>query len=182
MVQRGKQYQWRPIVWLVWLWLLAGSAVAHTDGPDSTAADGVLDARQQAIVEVLDAYATAYAATDLAAIRGLILDDGHFSYFEGASADWGWDAYAEHAAAEMPSFSEAQYVFSNIRPEVGKDFAFATFGWKMDVVVVSDQFEGGRHPISMQGIGTAVLLLEEGVWKLRHLQTVRAKPPKVSPK
>ncbi len=84
--------------------------------------------------------------------------------------------------AEMPSFSEAQYVFSNIRPEVGKDFAFATFGWKMDVVVVSDQFEGGRHPISMQGIGTAVLLLEEGVWKLRHLQTVRAKPPKVSPK
>ena len=52
--------------------------------------------------------------------------------------------------------------------------AFATFDWSLDVVVLSDQFEGGRHPVSMQGIGTAIFIKDEGEWKLRHLHTVRA--------
>lgn len=170
MFQRVKRLLWHTSLLLC---LLSGAVTAHTDGPEAGPGGGDFDKDQQAVVSVLEAYAAAYAATDLDAIRRLTVDDGRFTYFEGASADWSWEAFAEHAGAEMPSFSEAYYAFSNFRPEVGASIAFATFDWEMNVVVLSEQFAGGRHPVSMQGIGTAILVREHGDWKLRHLQTAR---------
>jgi hypothetical protein len=170
--------RWRKqLFWslLIGASLLVGGAGAHTDDADDTGAVMELSAEQQAVVATLEAYALAYAAADLEAIRRLTASDGRFSYFEGASADRSWDDYAHHASMEMPSFSEARYVVSDVRPEVAGDLAFATFAWAMDVVVLSEQFEGGRHPVSMHGIGTAVLVLDGGDWKLRHMQTAQAK-------
>ena len=63
---------------------------------------------------------------------------------------------------------------TDIEPFVSGNLAYATFEWAMDVTVVSDKFEGGRHPVSMSGRGTAVLIRQAGAWKLRHLHTAQA--------
>ena len=153
--------------------LLAGAGLAHEGPGEGPEAGRTLDAESRAVVAVLEAFAAAYAATDIEGIQALTLPDGHFSHFEGTFADWSWDSYAGHLAEELPLFSDTRYRLANIRPETGGAMAFATFDWAMDVVVVSDEFEGGRHPVSMQGIGTAVLLKTDRGWKLRHLHTAR---------
>ncbi len=155
--------------------VLPGLGLAHEGAGAGPAAERALDAEARAVVAVLEAFAAAYEATDIEAIRALTLPDGHFSHFEGSFADWSWDSYAGHLAEELPLFSETRYRLANIRPETGGAMAFATFDWAMDVVVVSDEFEGGRHPVSMEGIGTAVLLKTAAGWKLRHLHTARAR-------
>ena len=162
---------------VAWLCVMspAGIAYAHTDEADASAEAAELSAAQQAVVAVLDAYALAYAAGDLEGVRELVVSDGNFSYFEGAAADRSWGDYARHTGSEMPSFSNASYAVSNVTVELGESLAFATFDWAMDVVVLSEQFEGGRHPVSMGGIGTAVLIKEEAGWKLRHMQTAQTK-------
>jgi ketosteroid isomerase-like protein len=145
----------------------------HTDDPHDEGDAAPLSATEQAVANVLLAYAQAYATTDIEGIRRLIVDDASFSYFEGAGADSDWADFSAHLAAEMPSFSDARYVFTNIKPEVSGDMGFATFRWTLDVVIISDQFEGGRHPVSMEGLGTAVMLNKKGAWRLRHLHTAR---------
>ncbi len=152
---------------------LPGLGLGHEGAGEGPAADGALDAGSRAVVAVLEAFAAAYEATDIEAIRALTLPDGHFSHFEDTFADWSWDSYARHLAEELPLFSDTRYRLTNIRPEAGSAMAFATFDWAMDVVVVSDEFEGGRHPVSMQGLGTAVLVKTDPGWKLRHVHTVR---------
>ncbi|RMF97916.1 MAG: hypothetical protein D6727_04725, partial [Gammaproteobacteria bacterium] len=52
---------------------------------------------------------------------------------------------------------------------------FATFDWRMAVTVLSERFEGGRHPVSMHGLGTAVLSRGPDGWRIRHLATARAR-------
>jgi len=156
---------------------LASPIFAHEGEDDESQSAVVLDPDSKAVVATLDAFAAAYQATDVDAIYRLTLPDGQFSHIEGTFADWSWESYAGHLAEEMPSFSDTRYQLSNIRPEAHGEMAFATFDWSLDVVILSDQFEGGRHPVSMQGIGTAVLIRAEGEWKIRHLHTVRAKTP-----
>jgi len=134
-----------------------------------------LDAEAQAVVDTLESFAAAFQRGDVGAIRALTPMDGEFSHFEGTFTDWSWDSYAGHLAEEMPVFSETRYLITNVRPETGGGMAFATYDWAMDVVVVSDEFEGGRHPISMSGIGTAVLVESSDGWKIRHMHTARAK-------
>jgi len=152
---------------------LPGLGQAHERAGEGPAMDEALDAESRAVVAALEAFAAAYEATDIEAIRALTLPDGHFSHFEGTFADWSWDSYAGHLAEEMPLFAETRYRLANIRPEAGNAMAFATFDWALDVVVVSDEFAGGRHPVSMAGIGTAVLWKTDTGWKLRHLHTAR---------
>ena len=41
------------------------------------------------------------------------------------------------------------------------------------MTVLSDEFEGGKHPVSMRGLGTAILVQHDGGWKIRHLHTAR---------
>ena len=165
--------QWVTVIAI----LLSGVSLAHTDNDDSAQAAAELGPEAQAVVATLDAFASAYESTNIEAIHQLTLADDRFSHFEGTFADWGWDSYAGHLAEEMPAFSETRYALTNIRPEVDGAMAFSTFDWSMDVVILSEQFEGGRHPVSMQGIGTAVLVKSGTDWKLRHLHTARAKAP-----
>lgn len=148
---------------------------AHTDDVADQDEGVEYSGAEKMVVNVLESYAAAYAAADLVAIRNLTVANGSFSYFEGTSVDSSWAEYETHAAAEMPAFSDAHYVFTSIRPHVVGQMAYATFSWAMDVVIVSEQFEGGKHPVSMRGIGTAVLEKENAGWKLRHLQTAREK-------
>jgi ketosteroid isomerase-like protein len=157
--------------------LISGPAGAHED-PAKNAPAPMVDARAEPAVAVLESFASAYEAGDIEALRRLVVADESFSHFEGSSADFGWESYAAHMMAEMPSFSETRYRLSEIRASASADVAFATFAWSMQVVVLSDRFPDGRHPVAMEGLGTAVIVRGPDGWKLQHLQTARAPAPK----
>ena len=97
---------------------------AHTDDDADDGAKRTLNPEEQAVVTTLEAFARAFQATDIDAIRELTLSDGAFSHFEGTFADWNWSSYAGHLQEEMPSFSETRYRLWNIRPEVVGEMAF----------------------------------------------------------
>jgi ketosteroid isomerase-like protein len=155
--------------------MVCGGVLAHQGEDGSSRVANALGPDAQAVVDTLNRFATAFQSADIEVIHSLISGDGVFSHFEGAFADWSWDSYAGHLAEEMPLFSETQYKITNVHPETEGGMAFATYDWSMDVIVISEQFEGGRHPISMNGIATAVLVKSGDDWKIRHMHTARAK-------
>jgi ketosteroid isomerase-like protein len=56
--------------------------------------------------------------------------------------------------------------------------AYASFDYAMDVTVISEQFEGGAHPVSMRGKATVILVRDGADWKIRHLHTVTKREQK----
>ena len=156
------------------LGLVSTQSAAHDD-EESSAPSLQLSPEQQQIVTFMSDYADAFQSTDLERISDFMINDEGFSFFEGSLPDWGWDSYVHHMQAELPAFSETRYVISGVRPFTSGDMAYATFEWQLDVTVLSDQFEGGRHPVSMRGIGTAVLLRDGDDWRISHLHTSQSR-------
>lgn len=154
--------------------LVLGSAVAHEGEPHATAPAAALVGEARAVAGVLGQYADALSANDLARVKPLLVDGEEFSYFEGSFANRGWQSYHDHLAPEMAMFERPVYRITDLRPFVSGDLADATFSWAMDVTVISPRFDGGRHPVSMSGKGTAVLSRIAGQWRIRHLQTAQA--------
>ena len=155
--------------------IIPGNTFAHAGEESDAEASADLSPEGRAVVTALESFAAAFQASDIEQMHRLTLADGQFSHFEGAFADWSWESYANHLAEEMPLFTDTRYLVTNVRPTTDENIAFATYDWAMDVVVVSEKFEGGRHPVSMSGIGTAVLVKSGTEWKIRHLHTARTK-------
>lgn len=149
-------------------------ATAHEGEDRKPLAAADSDPATQAVVKALETYAQAVTSNDLSRIKPLFVAGDDFSYFEGTFVNIGWQSYSEHMAPEMALFDKPSYRLTDIRPFVSGDLAYATFAWAMDVTVVSDKVEGGRHAVSMTGKGTAVLSRVDGQWKIRHLHTARA--------
>lgn len=154
-----------------------GVAFAHDGDAKNKLEAMVLTAAEQEIVDFLSAYAEAFASADMRRIEPFFVADERLSYFEGSNVDRGWEGYRKHLAAELPAFSQTSYRITDVRPQVASDLAFATFSWGLDTTVISDQFEGGKHPVSMRGIGTVVLVQEDDRWQIRHMHTAREKAP-----
>jgi ketosteroid isomerase-like protein len=153
-----------------------GTSAAHEGHQHAPAgaADAPLSPDARSVLSTLENYAAAIESKDLSRVKPLLVAGDEFSYFEGAFANFGWRSYYEHLAPEMALFDKPSYRLTDIEPFVSGDLAFATFAWAMEVTVVSDKFEGGRHPVSMNGRGTAVLIRQAGAWKIRHLHTAQA--------
>lgn len=132
-----------------------------------------LSAAEQEIADFLAAYAKAFASGDLQRIETFFIADERLSYFEGTFVDRGWASYRKHLAEELPVFSDTSYTISDIRPQVDGNMAFATYSWGLDTIVISDQFEGGKHPVNMRGIATAILVRDSDQWRFRHVHTAR---------
>lgn len=154
--------------------LLSGPAGAHEGEHTPAAAAAPLTGDARAVAAVLGQYADALSANDLGRVQPLLVAGDAFSYFEGSHVNRGWQSYHDHLAPEMAMFEKPAYRITDLRPFVSGDLAYATFSWAMDVTVVSAQFEGGRHPVSMTGKGTAVLSRIAGEWRIRHLHTAQA--------
>lgn len=149
-------------------------SVSGHEGEEKTIDNNIsLSAGEQEIADFLSAYAQAFASGDIERIETFYLNDERMSYFEGAFVDRGWESYKKHLAEELPVFSDTQYSITEIRPQVESTLAFATFSWALDVVVISDQFEGGKHPVSMRGVATAGLIRENNRWVIQHMHTAR---------
>lgn len=161
--------------------LAVSMAAAAHEGEDHKPADvatAAMSPEARAVVGTLESYAQAVTSNDLSLVKPLVVAGDDFSYFEGTFVNVGWQSYYDHMAPEMALFEKPSYRMTDIRPFVSGDLAYATFAWALDVTVVSDKFEGGRHPVSMNGKGTAVLSSVGGQWKIRHLHTVSAPPKK----
>ncbi len=157
---------------LPWVALPAGAHEGEEHKPAASVAALSPDAR--AVTALLEKYAAAITANDLTRVRPLLVAGDGFSYFEGTYVNVGWQSYYDHMAPEMKLFEKPDYRITGLQPFISGDLAYATFDWAMDVTVVSDQFEGGRHPVSMRGKGTAVLSRVDGQWRMRHLHTAQA--------
>ena len=173
----------RPWTALVLSLLITGpaSTVAAHEGEDHTAAEAGKAAwspEARSAVGTLENYAAAVESKDLSRVKPLFVAGDDFTYFEGTFVNVGWQSYYDHMAPEIALFDKPSYRLTDIRPFVSGDLAYATYAWAMDVTVISDKFEGGRHPISMHGRGTAVLIKQDGALKIRHLHTATAPPPK----
>ena len=137
-------------------------------------------AEEQEVVDALSRYAQAMESADFAQLTQVFTADDQFTYFEGSHLDVGWEAYKTHVEPEMKLFRDTSYTLSNIRPQLGQDMAYVTFDYAMDVTIVSEQFEGGVHPVAMQGVGTAILKRIDEAWKISHLHNVQKRNPKAS--
>lgn len=156
-------------------------ALAHEGKTHTQEAAAPLAGEARAVADVLDRYAAALSANDLARVQPLLVAGDAFSYFEGSFVNVGWESYRDHLAPEMALFDHPSYRITELRPFVSGDLAYATFSWAMDVTVLSPKFAGGRHPVSMAGKGTAVLSRVAGQWRIRHLHTAQAPARKVDP-
>ncbi len=135
--------------------------------------EAVFSEEEQKIIDLLNRYSSAVEAKDISRIEQLVVADEGFSHIEGTYMDIGWASYREHLEPEMAMFGDTTYSLGEIRPYVSGDLAFATFQYEMNVVVLSKEFEGGRHPVSMRGRATAVLTKAKGDWKIKHMHTAR---------
>lgn len=167
--------------WLAVALLTMGVAPAHEGETHTQEAAAPLTGEARAVADVLDQYAAALSANDLARVQPLLVDGDAFSYFEGSFVNNGWQSYHDHLAPEMAMFEHPVYRITELRPFVSGDLAYATYSWSMDVTVVSPKFEDGRHPVSMTGKGTAVLSRIAGQWRIRHLHTAQAPARKADP-
>ncbi len=148
-----------------------GALSAHEGGTDEST-NAMLSAEAREVVDTLISYAAAVQSANLQNIEEYMVTDAGFSSIEGTFTDIGWQSYRDHLAPEMAMFTNTQYQLSDIRPYVSGDMAYASFDYAMDVTIVSDQFEGGEHPVNMRGKGTVVLVRDGEAWKIRHLHTV----------
>ena len=159
-----------------------GDAAAHEE-----AAHGAPSARSTAsssdallVARTLENYASAIESKDLARVKPLLVGNDEFSFFEGTYVNIGWQSYHDHLAPELAMFETPRYRLTEIQPFVSGNLGYATFAWSLDVTVLSDKFEGGKHAVSMNGRGTAVLSKVNGAWRIRHLQTAQAPAKRVN--
>jgi ketosteroid isomerase-like protein len=152
----------------------AGAPLSAHEGEakQDESADSMLSEEARQVVDTLNHYAAAVQSVNLQKIEEYMVTDAGFSSIEGTFSDIGWQSYRDHLAPEMAMFTNTQYQLSDIRPYVSGDMAYASFDYAMDVTIISDQFEGGEHPVSMRGKGTVVLVKDGEAWKIRHLHTV----------
>ena len=152
---------------------VAAPLSAHEgEAKQDESAGSMLSEEARQVVDTLNHYAAAVQSANLQKIEEYMVTDAGFSSIEGTFTDIGWESYRDHLAPEMAMFANTQYQLSDIRPYVSGDMAYASFDYAMDVTIVSDQFEGGEHPVSMRGKGTVVLVKDGEAWKIRHLHTV----------
>lgn len=163
---------WARAILMLLLSLTFAATYAHEGESRPPPVAEHFSASARAVITTLENYAQAVTSNDLSRIKPLLVQQGdEFTYFEGTFVNVGWQSYYDHMAPEMALFEKPSYRMTDIRPFVRGNLAYATFTWAMDVTVVSDKFEGGRHPVAMNGKGTAVLSKTGGQWKIRHLHT-----------
>ncbi len=111
---------------------------------------------------VLLQYAAAVEGGDMAAISKAWANDESVTVFEQGHANYGWADYRDnHLGPELKEMKNTKYTLSDIRAKVAGTTAWATFK-----VAISADMNGRRSEGS--GLGTAVLEMREGSWRIVH--------------
>ena len=121
----------------------------------------------EAVLETLQNYAAAVQSKDIATVEKYVVTSDDFTVFEGGHINWGWVDYRDHhLAPELKQFLAFQYGYENIKPHVFGDIAYATLKYNIDIKMKEREVTG-------EGLATAVLVKQEGSWRIRHMHTSR---------
>jgi len=159
--------------------LIAGTGLtfAHEGSKHDVDVDvtpAALSAEEKVVVETLEHFAVAIASKKRKEIEKYVVADERFTSLEDdLYLDRGWKNYSKHLMDQLGGLKDYEYSLANIQPVVLGDMAYATMDWNMIFTIVSDQFEGGEHRLTMEGKGTVVMQKIDNQWRIRHRQTDR---------
>jgi ketosteroid isomerase-like protein len=140
-----------------------GRRVILYRAPDGTADEvrlGVVTVR-----EVLIKNASAFATGDLRTLEEIWAHDATVTVFENGHANYGWDDYRDHhLKPEIAEMKNVKYELGDIATHVSGDIAWSTFKYSIAADLTDRHVEGA-------GLGTAVLELRSGSWKIVHWHT-----------
>ncbi len=123
-------------------------------------------AESSTVIETLENYAAAMLSMSIPRMEMTVDTSEEFKIFEGSSSNWGWHDFRDnHLAPEFKEILVLEYGFTEIKPYVDGNMAYATFKFK-----AAFKTTDGLNPAG-EGLGTAVLLKQNGSWRIRHLHT-----------
>lgn len=113
----------------------------------------------------LEKLASLMQAGDLEAIGELYAPERSVHIIEGAGVNHGWEEYRDdHLRPELEAFSNLQYRYFAIEPQIRGNIAFAAFRYEL-----SAETDGGS--IDIEGRGTIILEKLNEQWKIVHSHT-----------
>jgi ketosteroid isomerase-like protein len=115
------------------------------------------------IEQTVLAAAQAFAEGDLEALDRLFHPDALI--FEYGEENRGWADYREHhLIPELESLREIVYRYENVNVHATGDVAWATFDYLVEATDVAS-----NEPFRANGVGTMVLMMYGGAWRIVHL-------------
>ena len=116
------------------------------------------------IQAVLDTYARAMEEKSVAIMEQAVIP-GDFSTIESGYPNWTWEDFRDnHLKVEMEQFTDVDYEMGLILGEFQGSLGFAIFNY-----TASGKVAG--NPVSISGLGTAILEETDAGWRMHHLHT-----------
>ncbi len=121
--------------------------------------------RDEATIQaVLDTYGRAMEQGSIEIMEQAVIP-GDFSTIESGYPNWTWEDFRDnHLAIEMSQFTDVNYDMALILGEFQGELGFALFKYTASGKV-------GGNAVSISGLGTAILELDDGQWRMHHLHT-----------
>jgi len=149
--------------------IAANSWAAGDHGHDGAAKGPISDYREltadeAAIQGVLDKYATAMENKSVELMETAVIP-GDFSTVESGYPNWTWEDFRDnHLLVEMDTFTDVNYDIKLITGEFQGSLGFGIYQY-----TASGKVQG--NPVSISGLGTAILEQTETGWRIHHLHT-----------
>jgi hypothetical protein len=163
----------RLLLFVAWATITAGAWAAGDHGhggTEGTAPSGpIIDSREltpdEAVVQsVLDKYALAMEQKSVELMEQAVIP-GDFSTIESGYPNWSWEDFRDnHLLVEMDTFTDVNYEIKLIAGELKGALGFAVYTY-----TASGKAQG--NPVSITGLGTAILEETSAGWRIHHLHT-----------
>ena len=125
-----------------------------------------------AVIETLSKYAAGMQRMDISEMEKYVVTSDAFTVFEGVNIDSGWSNFRDkHLGPEFKEILKLEYSYSDIKPHILGEMAYATL--RLKVAVKTD-----KRDASGEGLATAILTKHNGNWKIRHMHTSTSRKPK----
>ncbi len=145
---------------------LSGAVGEHTGGPIEKPIREYreLSADEATIQAVLDRYGDAMEQKSVELMEQAVIP-GDFSTIESGYPNWTWEDFRDnHLLLEMDAFTDVNYDIALIGGEFQGSLGFAVYKY-----TASGKAQG--TPVSISGLGTAILEKTEAGWRIHHLHT-----------
>ncbi len=123
------------------------------------------DSEGAEIRSLMESVAAFIQAGDLEPLGDIYATGKGVHIIEGAGVNHGWEDYRDHhLRPEIEAFSNIEYRYFAIEPQVRGDLAYTSFRYEL----AADTEQG---PIAVEGRGTAILERMDGKWRIVHSHT-----------
>ena len=123
-----------------------------------------LTADEKSIQAVLDTYAQAMEQKSVEIMEQAIVPND-FSTIESGYPNWTWEDFRDnHLLVEMDTFTDVSYEINLISGELQATLGFAVYKYTASGKVQD-------KPVSISGLGTAILEATDDDWRIHHLHT-----------